>query len=236
MTLDQRLSKRERVVSDILDRIRNQTLRSGDQLPGEHELARQLNVSRGTVRSALAELNEREVIHTQSGIGSFVSFDGVQLQQNTGWAVALSDAPGGVETELLRIVETEPTAEAVRRGARTIILVERRRRADDGSVISLERSFLPAVGAIALAPRSGLTDGSITHALAAEGLREVSYHQTIGAAPLGPRDAELMETTQGRVMLTSTRVSLSESGGFVEQVDSFLDPNRFRIEVGGVTS
>jgi GntR family transcriptional regulator len=53
---------------------------------------------RGTVRSALAELAQRDLIATQSGVGSFVTFDGVALDQSLGWATVpatgvLADLP-----------------------------------------------------------------------------------------------------------------------------------------------
>ena len=42
----------------------------GFLLPGEHQLAEEFAVSRGTLREALAELKRRNYIATQSGVGS----------------------------------------------------------------------------------------------------------------------------------------------------------------------
>lgn len=57
----------------------------GFLLPGEHQLAEEFAVSRGTLREALAELKRRNYIATQSGVGSIVTFDGMVLDQRSGW-------------------------------------------------------------------------------------------------------------------------------------------------------
>ena len=62
----------------------------GFLLPGEHQLAEEFAVSRGTLREALAELKRRNYIATQSGVGSIVTFDGMVL---TNAAVGLRPWP-----------------------------------------------------------------------------------------------------------------------------------------------
>jgi len=59
--------------SVIEDRIRSRELREKERLPSEAQLCREFNVSRITVRQALAELMRDGLIHRERGKGSFVS-------------------------------------------------------------------------------------------------------------------------------------------------------------------
>ena len=59
--------------SIIEDRIRSRELRERERLPSEAQLCREFNVSRITVRQALAELHRDGLIHREPGRGSFVS-------------------------------------------------------------------------------------------------------------------------------------------------------------------
>ena len=58
--------KRRRLVGDLVELIRSGRLAHGERLPGENQLAEQYQVSRGTVRSALSELQQLELISTQA--------------------------------------------------------------------------------------------------------------------------------------------------------------------------
>ena len=72
-----RFDKKKRVVDELIRRIEAGVMADGFLLPGEHQLAEEFAVSRGTLREALAELKRRNYIATQSGVGSIVTFDGM---------------------------------------------------------------------------------------------------------------------------------------------------------------
>ena len=61
------------VVERICDRIRAGALLPGDRLPPERQLARELAVSRTSVRQALQALAERGVVKSRQGDGTFVA-------------------------------------------------------------------------------------------------------------------------------------------------------------------
>ena len=62
----------ERVVTHIRRLIQRRHLRPGDRLPTERELARELGLSRPTVRSALQSLSAMGVVQSRQGAGTFI--------------------------------------------------------------------------------------------------------------------------------------------------------------------
>ena len=63
----------DRVVDQLLDRIRTGNYAPDSRLPGEHELAALLGVSRPVVRDALSRLRDQGMIYSRQGAGTFVS-------------------------------------------------------------------------------------------------------------------------------------------------------------------
>jgi GntR family transcriptional regulator len=228
MTGQAGFSKRSRLVEDLAERIRSGRLARGERLPGENQLAATYQVSRGTVRSALSELQRRNLIATETGVGSFVTFDGVALDQSVGWARALAEAGSDATVELLGIERGGASELAERHGP--LVTVRRLRRTAVGPV-SLETSALPATGALADLPERGLVDGSITATLRAAGLAGTSGEQWISAVPLDDAAAGLLERSPGELFLQSTRTTLTAGGALVEHVESLLDPARFRFHL-----
>src|ERR1700751_2422358 len=185
--------KRNRLIADLAAQIRSGRLARGDRLPGETPLARQYAVSRGTVRSALAELAQRDLIATQSGVGSFVTFDGVALDQSLGWATALARSGFGIATVLLGIERTTDSALSEAYGVAEFIAVRRLRRERAGVPGSLEGSLVPATG---------------VHAAGGE--------QWIGLESLDAEAAAQLERGVGEPFLRAVRISTDEQGGLIE--------------------
>jgi DNA-binding FadR family transcriptional regulator len=65
--------RREAIARAIRDDILRGRYRPGERLPSERELARALEVSRASVREALAALQLRGVVETRAGAGTFVT-------------------------------------------------------------------------------------------------------------------------------------------------------------------
>lgn len=64
-----RMRTHEQVIAEIENRLRSGTLRAGDRLPPERQLAEALNVSRGAVREALRILEAIGVVEAGTGSG-----------------------------------------------------------------------------------------------------------------------------------------------------------------------
>jgi DNA-binding FadR family transcriptional regulator len=63
----------EQIVQQIEDSIMKGTLKPGDQLPAERELAEKFGVSRTAVREAVKALRERGLVEAFSGRGTFIT-------------------------------------------------------------------------------------------------------------------------------------------------------------------
>ncbi len=67
------LQRSEEIAERLAADIRSGLLAPGERLPSERELARSLEVSRASVREALAALQLRGVVETRPGAGTFVT-------------------------------------------------------------------------------------------------------------------------------------------------------------------
>ncbi len=71
----------DRVLDQLLERIRAGNYPPDSRLPGEHELSSMLGVSRPVVRDALAKLREQGIVYARQGAGTFVSAHGSPTAQ-----------------------------------------------------------------------------------------------------------------------------------------------------------
>lgn len=73
-----------RQLSDVLETRLAQQAKPGDRLPSEAELSQEFEVNRLTVRRALDELNQRGLIETVRGKGSFVATPRMRYDMSAG--------------------------------------------------------------------------------------------------------------------------------------------------------
>jgi DNA-binding FadR family transcriptional regulator len=69
------LQRYEQIAERLAGDIRSGLLAPGERLPSERELARSLEVSRASVREAIAALQLQGVVETRPGAGTFVAAD-----------------------------------------------------------------------------------------------------------------------------------------------------------------
>src|SRR5580693_10577925 len=63
----------EQIVQQIEESVLKGTLKEGDQLPAERELAQQFGVSRTAVREAIKALHEKGLVDAYPGRGTFIT-------------------------------------------------------------------------------------------------------------------------------------------------------------------
>lgn len=225
--------KHQRIVAELAREIRAGKIGRGNQLPGENALARRFEVSRTTIRNALAELSSAGLITTRTGKGSYVLFDGRPLDGQDGWAKAF--AAQGIE-EQARVVsirtETDPALAAqLGRDDHEFVVVKRVRQLVGGEAISVETSWIPAVGGLDALLDSSADTISLTEVLAANSLFADHGTQRLSARPLSAEEGAELGRPEGAWFLHMVRTSRSTTEELVEHVECLLDPAHFAFEL-----
>lgn len=124
------------IAQSLEQQIRSRELTPGDKLPTEHELSRQFMVNRHTVRRALSDLQEKGIVESTQGRGSFVRRPSrpARLQKRPRFTEAVLKSGAEPTTQIHRLEvrpATGPVAEALglKIGA-PVIFMERRRFVD----------------------------------------------------------------------------------------------------------
>jgi GntR family transcriptional regulator len=220
-------AKYKRIADSLGARIRRGELRAG-----EHLLAEAYDVSRSTIRQALAELQQAGLIETWTGAGSFVRYDGALLDDQIGWTEAL--ARQGIETQtriirLDRIIDGALGADLGLADA-VFLALDRVRMIRSGEAISLERSRLPWRSGFGDVLRHGLKEGSLQKTLAALGIHAIGGSEAVALARLTQEEAALLGRSQGDAFLATRRTVHCVDGATVERVDSLLHPDHFKLQ------
>ncbi|MCA9948799.1 MAG: FadR family transcriptional regulator [Anaerolineales bacterium] len=106
----------EETARQIVEMIRNGRYSSGDQLPGERQLSKDLQVGRTSVREAIRRLEAMGLVEVQQGRGTFVNDPSNRTLQTTLTPHILTNQQKLDELfELRQIVETAAAARAAER-------------------------------------------------------------------------------------------------------------------------
>lgn len=222
-------------IATVLEReIRSGVLGFGDRLQSESELVQRFSVSRNTVRKGLEELSSRGLITTKVGIGSFVTFDGLPVDDSIGWSRALANAGANAETRTLRLEIIEDADLAARLGVESsyFIAVDRvRTNAHDGHAISIERSRLPLSPELEDVPLRGLREGSLHRTLRGAGLVPDHGEEWVDIEMLNAEDAVVLGCPLDTPFLRGRRLTRAADGRPIEYVVSLLNPAHFALHM-----
>ncbi|GAB2735505.1 GntR family transcriptional regulator [Salinifilum aidingensis] len=215
----------------LLDMLR--AMPAGTPIPTERSLASRFDVSRTTVRQALAELTVEGRLLRVQGKGTFVATPKVaqrlQLSSYTEDMRAQGRQPASkllevlelpAEAELARLLDTDPRSQVLRL---------RRLRLADGEPMAIETTHLPL-------PRfPGIAEPLEQGASLYQVLREryaVSFghaEETIETALSSPEEAEMLGSDVGLPMLLLSRHSFDAGGRPVEWVRSIYRGDRYKF-------
>ena len=170
-----------------------------DLLPGERELSQMLEVSRTTLRRAIAGLIEEGVLVHRHGAGTFVRRSPPHVEQPLSRLTSF--------TEDMRLRGLAASSKVIERGVflptpeesmmldialnETVFRLSRLRLADDVPM-AIERAAVP-MRFLGLADRVG---DSLYAALEASGYRPVRAVQRLRAVVIGPSEAALLEIAE----------------------------------------
>ncbi|MFG2045137.1 FadR/GntR family transcriptional regulator [Dactylosporangium sp. NPDC048998] len=114
----------------------------GQKIPGEHELAAELNVSRATVREALRGLSITGLLEPRIGDGTYVratnEITGVLVRDDLSTLDHVLDARGGLEAVSARLAAQQATPTALHELA--VSLEARTRAHDSGDLIAYAKA------------------------------------------------------------------------------------------------
>ena len=189
------------------------------QLPSERDLAALAEVSRVTVRKAVAELVEDGLLEQRRGAGTFVRSARLRLEHSLSSLLSFTEymrQRGKTSTSrILRCGIFAPTPdEQIGLGLTGGAQVARldRLRSADGQVMALEISSLPAD----LLPQPEAVETSLYDILAANGAAPSRAVQRISAVNLTAADARLLNLPEGTAVLRIDRTAYLPSGRPVE--------------------
>lgn len=195
------------------------TLAADDQLPSERDIAEIADVSRVTVRKAIAELVSDGLIDQRQGAGSFVRTGGERFEQSLSSLVSFTEnlkARGIASTSqviLNGVFHPTPT-EAMILGLSPHHQVARvhRLRRGDGVPMALEHSSLPEE----ILPRPDKVDVSLYDLLRARGRAPTRAMQRVMAVNASSEIAHYLDLPEGSAVLQIERTAYLSSGRPIE--------------------
>ncbi|MGW5050444.1 GntR family transcriptional regulator [Actinokineospora sp. NPDC004072] len=209
------------------------SLPPGSPIPTERSLATEFDVSRTTVRQALAELTVEGRLLRVQGKGTFAAEPKVaqrlQLSSYTEDMIAQGREPS---SKLLDVSEIPAEAELarllrIRAGAKVLRL--HRLRLADGEPMAMETTHLP-LGRFRGLRRYVSSGGSLYQILRERFDVEMGHaEETIETALAGPHEAELLGADVGMPMLLLSRHSFDTEERPVEWVRSVYRGDRYKF-------
>jgi GntR family transcriptional regulator len=210
----------------------------GSALPSEPRLARQLGVSRSTLREAMRPFEQRGLVTRRQGVGTFVSSQPQVIEAGLEQLVSIQRlaARQGLQTSMgeLRVLRRQPNQAEIEEGGWAGI----------GQVLQIERvilsegrpvAFLVDCVPQALLPGDSLGvgfSGSVLDLFLERGEPALDYSRTDLTAVGAPPDIARRLRLQSGEVLLSMRASLYDvQGGVVDRSHSYFLPDPFRFHV-----
>jgi GntR family transcriptional regulator len=215
-----RTSLRHRIAERLRERLLRGELEPGAQLPSEPELARELGVSRSSLRAAIALLEADGLLRRMHGSGTYVTDQPLlrnDLSRNFGVSEMIAAAglePGTAEARAGLEPAPAEVAAAFGIAAGTPLSVLRRVRTADGRPV-VESTDWCHQELLDPSELSSLRGGSVYDALAAQGI--LIHH---GVASISPttasrETARRLEVRPGTLLLTLFQVDSTILGEVV---------------------
>ena len=222
------------VEESILDQIRTGQLQTDEKIPSESELCRLYSVGRNTVRRAIQELVNADVLTTIHGVGTFVV--GTRLDKTAEFLLGFTHemqhhgqivSSKVLEAEIINADTFLARRLQIQLGAEVVFLY--RVRLMDGEATAIERAYLPHD----LCPnilQYDFSKKSLYDTLSTVYNRVPNHaEQVIEASIATPQVSRLLGLTPPAVVLVFHRETRLATDQVIEYVDSELRGDRFRF-------
>jgi len=211
-----------RQIQQILEgQIRDHTFKPGARLPTEAELAKRFLVNRHTVRQAIARLEERGLLRTDQGRGTFVQEAVIdyQLSRKTRFSENLSRQNRGADRVMLDTADMPASAEVaralrLRRGA--LVNYVLCAGETDGRRISVSAHYFPKPRFDGIGPLVAETK-SFTKSVRRLGVEEYTRQSTrILAKMPTTEEARLLAMPRNRPLIVTEGINVDGQGTRIE--------------------
>ena len=221
------------LAEQLMAAIESGTLGPGDAFENELALADRLDLSRPTVRRAIAELVQRGLLVRRRGIGTTVASPMVHRRDELTSLFEDMERRGQAPVTTVLRLETEVTdataAAALGLPADTpLVFIERVRSAGDMPAAVMHNWLPSAFGDLSIAD---IEAGSLYAWLRNKGIKPVVAHQVIGARRPTARERKLLKLTAGDPLLTMSRRAYAADGSAVEYGDHCYRFDQYAFEV-----
>ena len=209
------------IAAELESEIARGLYRAGDKLPTEAELSSRFGVNRHTARRALADLAERDLVHSRRGAGVFVK--ATPLDYPIGERVRFSQnlrASGRLPEKRVLRIETRPAdraeAEALALAEGAEVIVYEGLSLAEAMPVAHFISCFPAARFAGLA--STLSEvTSVTRALKANGIEDYTRARTrLTAEAATPTQALHLTMREGAPLLRAEGVNVDAEGQPIE--------------------
>ena len=215
-----------------------ESLHPGDRLPSEPDLARQLGVSRATLREVIRTLIERGLLVRRHGVGTFVAKPVLEAGLEVLESIERMSSRLELETEMayLDVQERLATATEVyglgyERGTRLEVLVVNRVIAVSGVPVADLRDIVP----LTYLTRDELGpdfNGSVLEIFLSRGTPILTTSRTeIAAVAASTKFATRLHVSKGAALLKLTAQLFSYDEKIVDYSVSYFVPGHFKFHV-----
>ncbi len=222
----------------IRHRIATREYRSGLQIPSEHELGRELKVSRVTIREALRELVRENLLVKVQGKGTFVSLDLPKALQPIKYNGFLEDLYQRVlqlevvSVDMARAAVTDKVRAVLHLPATVTEIVQIKRcRHGQGEPFSFTVNYLPVEIGSRVDPAVLKTVPLNTVFERDLKIPVVRAEETVEAAPANPEVAEQLGIPVLYPVMHVTRVMFTDGNRAFEVVETFYRADKYHYSV-----
>jgi GntR family transcriptional regulator len=222
----------KRIQSAIRDRIVSASLKPGDAVASERELAKTHKVSLMTARHALASLEQEGIVERRLGAGTFVAVPKIHFNKLMSYTEQMSSRGLAPRSRVLvaKVIEGEPEV-AARLGlpATSRVLKIQRLRLRDEEPFALETCYLAAADFPDLAS-SPLGRTSLFAILEHEYETKLAYaDEEVDATSADANIAELLSVPRGASVLRIRQIIYSTKGKATIYVVGFYRSERHTL-------